>query len=128
MKYYIAKTIVSDFDEAIERITKTLKTEGFGIISEIDMQSKLKEKLNVDFRRYMILGACNPTLAHKALLLEDKIGTLLPCNIIVQELADGKTEVAAVNPVVSMQGVKNNELEGIAGSVYEKLERAIKLL
>jgi uncharacterized protein (DUF302 family) len=128
MKYYIAKKIRATFEEAIDKVTEELKKEGFGIISEIDIQSKLNEKLGVDFRKYKILGACNPSFAHKALQLEDKIGTMLPCNVVIQEISEDETEVAAVNPVVSMQGVQNQNLEEIAKEVTNRLENAINRL
>lgn len=125
MKYYINKTIAANFDQAIELVTEALKTEGFGVLSEIDIQQKLKEKLDVDFRKYKILGACNPPNAHKALQQEDKIGTMLPCNVIVQEIGENQVEVAAVDPVASMMSVENNELAIIAGEIKLKLERVI---
>lgn len=125
MKYYINKTITAEFDRAIELVTEALKKEGFGVLSEIDIQEKLKEKLDVDFRKYKILGACNPPYAYKALQLEDKIGTMLPCNVIVQEIGDGRIEIAAVDPVASMMAVENKELAGIAGDIKTKLERVI---
>ncbi len=128
MKYYIAKKLTLSFDEAVSLTSEVLKTEGFGVISTIHIDEKLKEKLGVDFRKYTILGACNPALAHKALLTEDKIGTLLPCNVIVQETAEGKTEVAAIDPVVSMQAVDNASLAGLAAEVKEKLIRVIEKL
>ncbi len=128
MKYYIAKKIRATFEEAIDKVTEELKKEGFGIISQIDIQSKLNEKLGVDFRKYKILGACNPSFAHKALQLEDKIGTMLPCNVIVQEISKDETEVAAVNPEVSMQGVQNQNLEELAKEVTIRLENAINRL
>lgn len=128
MKYYINKTIAANFDQAIERVTEALKTEGFGVLSEIDIQQKLKEKLNVDFRKYKILGACNPPNAHKALQQEDKIGTMLPCNVIVQETGENQVEVAAVDPVASMMSVENKQLAAIAGDIKSKLERVIASL
>jgi len=128
MKYYIEKTLDVPFEEAIDRTTEALKTEGFGVLSTIPIDEKLKEKLGVDFRKYTILGACNPPLAYKALQHENKIGTLLPCNVIVQETDDGKTEVAAVNPVVSMQGVQNESLGSLANEVKSKLTRVIESL
>lgn len=128
MKYYINKTITTSFDQAIELVTEALKTEGFGVLSEIDIQQKLKEKLDVDFRKYKILGACNPQSAHKALLQEDKIGTMLPCNVIVQEIGENQVEVAAVDPAASMMAVDNKELAGIAGDIKAKLERVIASL
>jgi uncharacterized protein (DUF302 family) len=128
MKYYINKTITANFDQAIELVTEALKTEGFGILSEIDIQQKLKEKLDVDFRKYKILGACNPKSAHKALLQEDKIGTMLPCNVIVQEIDENQVEVAAVDPAASMMAVDNEQLAGIAVDIKAKLERVIASL
>lgn len=125
MKYYIEKTTEYAFDEAVEKVTEELKKEGFGILSEINIHEKLKEKLGVDFRKYRILGACNPPKAYEALQAENKIGTMLPCNVIVQELDDGKTEVAAVNPVASMQAVGNPELESIANEIRAKLQKVI---
>lgn len=128
MKYYIEKTTNYSFDEAVEKVTEELKKEGFGILSEINIHEKLKEKLNVDFRKYRILGACNPPNAYKALQAENKIGTMLPCNVIVQELDDGKTEVAAVDPVASMMAVENAELESIAKEIRTKLQKVIDIL
>jgi len=128
MEYYINKTISAEFDQAVELVTEALKTEGFGVLSEIDIQEKLKEKLNVDFRKYKILGACNPPNAYKVLQQEDKIGTILPCNVIVQETGEGRVEIAAVNPVASMLAVENKELAGIAGDIKAKLEWVIASL
>ncbi|MDD2385490.1 MAG: DUF302 domain-containing protein [Bacteroidales bacterium] len=128
MKYYINKTITANFEQAIELVTEALKTEGFGVLTEIDIQQTLKEKLNVDFRKYKILGACNPPKAYEALQAENKIGTMLPCNVIVQELDDGKTEVAAVDPVASMQSVDNKELADITREIKAKLQRVIASL
>ncbi|MFY9151452.1 MAG: DUF302 domain-containing protein [Prolixibacteraceae bacterium] len=128
MKYYISKKINSDFDGAILAITESLKKEGFGVLTEIKMHEKLKDKLNVDFRKYTILGACNPAFAYKALQHEDKIGTMLPCSVIVQEWGENEIEVAVVDPIASMMGVENPNLAGIAGEVKDKLERAITSL
>lgn len=128
MKYYISKTIQGDFDQAVIHVTESLKKAGFGVLTVIDMQEKLKEKLDVDFRKYKILGACNPPYAYQALLHEDKIGTMLPCNVIVQELNNDEIEVAAVDPLASMMAVENENLGAIAGEVKEKLERAIASL
>ena len=128
MKYYINKTISANFYKAIELVTEALKKEGFGVLSEIDIQQKLKEKLDVDFRKYKILGACNPPNALKALQMEDKIGTMLPCNVIVQETGENQVEVAAVDPAASMMAVDNKELADIAGEIKTKLERVIKSL
>jgi uncharacterized protein (DUF302 family) len=128
MKYYIEKTTTYTFDEAVAKITDELKKEGFGVLSEIDIHEKLREKLNVDFRKYKILGACNPSFAYEALRVENKIGTMLPCNVIVQELENGKTEVAAVNPVASMQAVDNSNLKTIAQKIKEKLNNVVSSL
>jgi len=128
MEYYFSKTISLSFDEAITRVTEVLKSEGFGVISEIRMHEKLKEKLGVDFKKYTILGACNPAYAYKALQVEDKIGTMLPCNVIVQELSENHIEVAAVNPIASMMAIQNPQLAGIANEVTDKLREVISRL
>lgn len=125
MSYYFSKTVNDDFNTAIEKVTEELKKEGFGVLTQIDVQETLKKKLDVDFRKYKILGACNPHFAHQALLAEDKIGAMLPCNIIVQEHENGEVEVSAVDPVASMMAVKNESLGGIAMQVKEKLDRVI---
>jgi uncharacterized protein (DUF302 family) len=125
MKYYHEKTLKNiSFEEAIEKVTDVLKAEGFGILTEIDVKETLKKKLDEDIRPYKILGACNPPFAHKALLAEDKIGTMLPCNVIVQQVDDG-VEVAAVDPVASMQSVENKQLESIAMEIQGKLKSVI---
>lgn len=128
MDYYINKTITADFDRAVQLVTESLKKEGFGVLSEIDIQQKIKEKLNIDMRKYVILGACNPPYAFKALEQEDKIGTMLPCNVILQEIGDNEIEVAAVNPIASMMAVNSQALVGIAREIKEKLERVITSL
>jgi len=128
MAYYLNTIIPGDFDDIVEKVTELLKKEGFGILTEIDIQKTLKNKLDVNFRKYKILGACNPPFAHLALQAENKIGTMLPCNIILQELDDKSIEVAAINPMVSMQAVKNKKLESIAKEVSSKLENVIKYL
>ena len=125
MKYYFNKTISVPFEEAITRITEELKKEGFGILTDIDVQQTLKKKLDVDFRKYRILGACHPSFAYKALQAEDKIGTMLPCSVIVQELDQGKVEVAAIDPMASMQAIKNESLREIADQVQLKLKKVI---
>jgi uncharacterized protein (DUF302 family) len=125
MEYYFSKTINASFDEAIQRTTEALKKEGFGVISEIRMHEKLKEKLGVDFKKYTILGACNPPFAYKALQVEDKVGTMLPCNVIVQELSHNQIEVAAVNPIASMIAIKNPLLKDIADEVTNKILKVI---
>lgn len=128
MKYYISKQLNSSFETAIEKVKESLKSEGFGVLCEINIQEKLKEKLGVDFRKYMILGACNPAFALKALLSEDRIGTMLPCNVIVQERAGSLVEVSTVDPLASMMAVENPELAAIASEVKEKLERVINTI
>jgi uncharacterized protein (DUF302 family) len=125
MSYYFSKTVNDDFDTAIEKVTEELKKEGFGILTQIDIKETLKKKIDVDFKKYRILGACNPHFAYEALKTEDKIATMLPCNVIVQEQENGKVEVSAVNPVASMMAVKNESLGGIAMQVKEKLDRVI---
>jgi uncharacterized protein (DUF302 family) len=126
MSYYFSKIVDDNFDDAIERVTKHLADAGFGVLTTIDVSATLKKKIDVDFQRYTILGACNPGFAHKALLAEDKIGTMLPCNVIVQELADGKVEVAAVDPMASMMAVQNEALGGIASEVQGMLKNVIE--
>ncbi len=128
MSYYFAKTLAFGFDEAVRHTIEALKQEGFGIITEIDVRDTLKKKINVDFRNYRILGACNPTLAHEALKLEDKIGTMLPCNVIVQDLGKGKIEVAAIDPVASMQAIDNPRLKEAAAKIQAKLRQVIERL
>lgn len=125
MKYYHSKIVKNkSFEQVIDQITESLKEEGFGILTEIDIKATMKKKLDVDFRPYKILGACNPAFAYKALQAEDKIGTMLPCNVIVQELEQG-VEVAAIDPVLSMQAVGNKSLSAIADEVRNKLAKAI---
>jgi uncharacterized protein (DUF302 family) len=128
MNYYFNKTLQGNFDDILVKVTQGLKDQGFGILTEIDVQETLKNKLDVDFKKYKILGACNPPYAHKALLAEDKIGTMLPCNVIVQEIKIGTIEIAAVNPMASMQAVENKKLEKLAEEITEKLETFIKKL
>jgi uncharacterized protein (DUF302 family) len=126
MAYYFSRKINAGFDEVVERVTKALKEQGFGILTEIDVGATLKKKLDVDFRPYRILGACNPPFAYKALQAEDKIGTMLPCNVIVQELDDGGVEIAAIDPAVSMTAVDNPALEEIAATIGKKLSTAVR--
>ena len=125
MHYYIAKTVSGDFPAIVERVIEALKSEGFGVLTEIDVKATMKKKLDIEFREYRILGACNPPLAHQALTADDKIGTMLPCNVIVQDLGDGQIEVAAINPAISMEHVGNPTLKAIAESVTSKLSRVI---
>ena len=128
MDYYFSKTLTISFDEAVQRTTDALKTEGFGIISEINIHEKLNEKLGINFKKYRILGACNPAYAYKALQAEEKIGTMLPCNVIVIDKENGQTEVSAVNPIASMMAIRNADLEPIAVEITGKLKRVIDSL
>ena len=125
MEYYFSKTLNVSFDEAIKITTEALKSESFGVVSEIRMHEKLKEKLDIDFKKYTILGACNPSFAYKALQAEDKIGTMLPCNVLVIEQAENEIEVAAVNPIASMQAITNPALGDVAQQVTDKLRKII---
>jgi uncharacterized protein (DUF302 family) len=126
MAYYFSKTLPAGFDQAVQRTTEALKREGFGIITEIDVKKTLKDKIGAEFRSYRILGACNPKLAHEALQLEDKIGTMLPCNVVVQDIGGGKTEIAAIDPVASMQAVDNPKLREAATRVQAMLKQVIE--
>ena len=126
MNYYLSTSYNGNFDEAVEKVTSELKKEGFGVLMEIDIKETLKKKLDVDFKKYKILGACNPGFAYQALQKEDKIGTMLPCNVIVQEHENGKVEVSAVDPMASMQAVENTELKKIAAQIRELLEKVIQ--
>ena len=128
MEYYFSKIIATSFDDAIQKVTEALKAEGFGILTEIDIKATLKKKLDVDFYNYTILGACNPPFAYKALLAEDKIGTMLPCNVIVQEKAEGVVEVSAVDPAASMQAIENKALNDIATEIRGRLQKVIEQL
>ena len=128
MSYYFNKTLNISFDEAVARVTDELKKERFGILTKIDVKETLKKKLDVDFKQYVILGACNPPFAYKSLQAEEKIGLMLPCNVVVIEETDGKTEVAAIDPIASMKAVDNPALADIAGAVQEKLQRVIENL
>ena len=123
-----AETLQLGFEPAVERAAAVLKEAGFGIITDIDVKDTLKKKLNVEFRNYRILGACNPALAYEALKLEDKVGTMLPCNVVVQEVGSGKTEVAAIDPVASMQAIDNPRLREAAEQVRAKLKNVIATL
>ena len=125
MPYYFCTISAYDFDETVEKTIAELKKEGFGVLTEIDVKHTLKKKLNVDFPKYRILGACNPPYAHRALQTENKIGTMLPCNVIVQETQSGKIEVAAIDPLESMRAVDNPELQELAGQIREKLKAVI---
>ncbi|MGD9501072.1 MAG: DUF302 domain-containing protein [Methyloceanibacter sp.] len=128
MSYHFSKRLDIPFDEAVTRVTDALKREGFGVLTDIDVSATMKAKLGADFRPYRILGACNPQLAHRALELEDKIGTMLPCNVIVQRHADGGVEVSAVDPVASMQAIRNPDLAEVASEVQGKLKRVVESL
>lgn len=128
MSYYFAKTLDMPFDDAVARATDALKAEGFGVLTDIDVSNTLRQKLGVTFRRYRILGACNPPLAHEALQIEDKVGTMLPCNVVVQEAGEGRTEVAAIDPVASMAAIDNPRLREAATVVQGKLRNVIAAL
>lgn len=128
MSYYYNKTIAGEFDQVIEKVTEELKNEGFGVLTEIDFSGTIKKKLDKDMPAYRILGACNPGFAYQAYQAEDKIGTMLPCNVIVQDAGNGNIEVSAVNPIASMMGVENESLGDIADEVKNKLERVIDAL
>ena len=128
MGYYFSKTLDFSFDAAIEHTTAALKDAGFGIITEIDIKETFKKKLGIDYRNYRILGACNPKMALEALSIEDKVGTMLPCNVIVQELGEGRVEVAAIDPVASMAAIENTALHGPAEQVRTMLRGVIESL
>lgn len=128
MSYYFCKELDMPFEEVIAHVTERLKTEGFGVLTEIDVKATIKKKLGADFRNYRILGTCNPPFAHKALLAEDKIGVMLPCNVIVQETGTGSVEVAAVDPIASMQAIENPALAEIATEVRARLKRVVDSL
>ena len=128
MSYYLGKLVRMPFADAVARTTEALKREGFGIITQIDVKETLRSKIGVDFPAYQILGACNPTLAYEALKLENKVGTMLPCNVVVRDAGDGSTEVAAIDPVASMQAIDNLELKRAAEKVRAKLRKVIDQL
>jgi uncharacterized protein (DUF302 family) len=128
MSYYFNKTVAGSFDDVVSKVTDELKKEGFGILTEIDVKETLKKKLDVDFKKYKILGACNPPYAYEALKAEDKIGAMLPCNVIVIEQAAGQIEVAAVDPIASMQAVSNPNLGKVATEVQSKLRKVVESL
>ena len=128
MSYYFSKTVYENFEDALERVIDSLKSEGFGILTEIDVKETLKNKLDVDFQKYKILGSCNPPFAYQALKAENKIGIMLPCNVIVQEISEGQVEVAAVDPVASMKAIDNPALLEIANQVQGKLKKVVKNL
>lgn len=126
MSYYFSRKVKGSFEEVENRVRRSLNEWGFGILTEIDVRETLKKKLDVQFRRYKILGACNPTFAYQALQAEDKIGTMLPCSVIVQEAGEGEVEVAAIDPMASMQAVKNEALQPVAEQVQRKLKKAVE--
>jgi uncharacterized protein (DUF302 family) len=128
MSYYFNKTLDASFEDAVERVKAELKKDGFGVLTDIDVRKTLQEKIGVDFRPYRILGACNPLFAYKALVAEDKIGTMLPCNVIVQELGPGRVEVAAIDPLASMAAVKNEDLGAVGLEVRAKLKAVVDRL
>ncbi|MEQ1716138.1 MAG: DUF302 domain-containing protein [Hyphomicrobium sp.] len=125
MTYYFSKQLEMPFDQAVQKVTEALAAKGFGVLTTIDVQATMKKKLNVEFRPYTILGACNPEFAHKALQIEDMIGTMLPCNVVVQEMSKGLVEVSAVDPVASMMAVRNPKLTAIAGEVRDLLKQVV---
>lgn len=126
MKYYNEKKVKGSFEDVIEKTRKELEKEGFGVLTEINVNETFKKKLDIDFKKYRILGACNAPYAHKALTAEDKVGTMLPCNVIVQELNNGEVEVAAINPIASMMAIENEELKPIAKEIQAKLDKVIE--
>ena len=128
MAYYFATVLDQGVDQTVALVTEALKSEGFGVLTTIDVQATLKSKLGVDFPEYRILGACNPMLAHEALQIEDKVGPMLPCNVVVHALGDGRTEVAAIDPVASMQAIPNEQLRKAAEQVRDKLQKVIQSL
>jgi uncharacterized protein (DUF302 family) len=128
MSYYFSKTVNMDFDAAIGYVTEKLQEHGFGVLTEIDVAGTLKKKMDVDFRKYRILGACNPPFAYRALQAEDKVGLMLPCNVIVQAISEKEVEVAAIDPLASMQAIDNNELISVAKEVRTKLKDLIDSL
>ncbi|MDP1963066.1 MAG: DUF302 domain-containing protein [Reyranella sp.] len=128
MSYYLGKVLPLAFDEAVTRTMEALKKEGFGVLTDIDVRETLKKKIGVEFPSYRILGACNPGLAHEALKLESKVGTMLPCNVVVRDAGNGQTEVAAIDPVASMQAIDNPELKRAAEQVRAKLEKVVAAL
>ena len=125
MTYYFSKLLEMPFDQAVQHVTEALAAKGFGVLTTIDVRTTMKKKLNVEFRPYTILGACNPEFAHKALQIEDMIGTMLPCNVVVQQMSKGLVEVSAVDPVASMMAIKNAQLATIAGEVRDLLKQVV---
>lgn len=128
MAYYVSTTIEAGFNDAIELTRASLEAEGFGIVTQIDIRRTLANALGVEFRSYTILGACNPAMAYEALQIEDKVGTMLPCNVVVQDVGDGRIEIAAINPVASMQAIDNDQLIAKARAVGDKLSAAVKAI
>jgi uncharacterized protein (DUF302 family) len=128
MNYYFSKTLEMPFEQAIQHVTDALAAKGFGVLTTIDVRATMKKKLNIEFRSYTILGACNPEFAHKALQIEDTIGTMLPCNVVVQEMSRGLIEVSAVDPVASMMAIRNPQLETIASEVRDLLQQVVSSL
>lgn len=126
MSYYFEKVVSTDYDETVEAVTVALKVEGFGVLSDIDVQDTLKKKINADVRKYRILGACNPPFANKAIHIEENVGLMMPCNVVIQETADGKIKVSAINPKNAMGAIGNDNLAELANEISEKLERVIE--
>jgi uncharacterized protein (DUF302 family) len=127
-RYYFKTALDIPYEQAVDKVRSALAEEGFGVLTEIDVKATLKKKLGVDFKHYVILGACNPPLAYKTLQVEEQIGLMLPCNVVVQEGADGKSIVAALNPLVAMESVRNPDLEPTAKEVAEKIRRVVEAL
>lgn len=125
MSYHFSRTVSLPFDKAVAATTEALKNHGFGVLTQIDVKDTLNKKIGADFRPYLILGACNPKLAHEALTLEDKIGTMLPCNVVVQQREGGAVEISAVDPVASMSAIRNEKLGAVAGKVRELLKQVV---
>ena len=128
MSYYFSKTLPTGFNEALQRVRDALRQEGFGVVTEIDLKSTFKEKLGVEFRNYHILGACIPSLALLALQIEDKVGTMLPCNVVIQDIGEGRTEVAVIDPVASMMAIDNSSLKEAAAEIRGRLRKVIQIL
>ena len=126
MSYYFEKVVSTDYNETVEAVTVALKVEGFGVLSDIDVQDTLKKKINADVRKYRILGACNPPFANKAIHIEENVGLMMPCNVVIQETADGKIKVSAINPKNAMGAIGNDNLAELANEISEKLERVIE--
>ncbi len=128
MSYYFEKVVSTDYSETIEAVTVALKVEGFGVLSDIDVQDTLKKKINADVRKYRILGACNPPFANKAIHIEENVGLMMPCNVVIQETDSGKIKVSVINPTAAMQAIGNENLSELAVEITARLERVIEVL